>query len=102
MATEQQLTLTIFGREYRVACAPEERDDLIACARYVDMKMTAIRDTGKVMGADRVAVMAALQLAQELFAAKASGGVSMGELRRRLKQLNEVADEMLAPQEKLF
>jgi cell division protein ZapA len=102
LATEQHLTLTIFGRDYRVACAAEERDDLIACARYVDMKMTAIRDTGKVMGADRVAVMAALQLAQELFAAKSAGGVSMGELRRRLKQLNEVADEMLAPQEKLF
>ncbi len=102
MASEQQLNLTIFGREYRVACAPEERDDLIACARYVDMKMSAIRDTGKVMGADRVAVMAALQLAQELFAAKSSGGVSMGEMRRRLKQLNDVADEMLAPQEKLF
>ncbi|MGE5337177.1 MAG: cell division protein ZapA [Gemmatimonadota bacterium] len=102
MAADQQLTLTIFGREYRVACAPEERDDLIACARYVDMKMSAIRDAGKVMGADRVAVMAALQLAQELFAAKSAGGVSIGEMRRRLKQLNEVADEMLAPQEKLF
>jgi cell division protein ZapA (FtsZ GTPase activity inhibitor) len=54
------------------------------------------------MGADRVAVMTALQLAQELFAAKAAGGVSMGELRRRLKQMNEIADDMLAPQEKLF
>jgi cell division protein ZapA len=100
--TAEQLTLSIFGRDYRVACTPEERDDLIACARYVDQKMSAIRDTGKVMGADRVAVMAALQLAQELFAAKSAGGVSMGEMRKRLRQLNEIADEMLVPQEKLF
>jgi cell division protein ZapA len=99
---QESLTLTIFGRDYRIACAPEERADLVACARYVDARMNDIRDTGKVMGADRVAVMAALQIAQELFTAKAGGGASLGEIRRRLRQLNEMADEMLATQEKLF
>jgi cell division protein ZapA len=102
VTTEQQLTLTIAGRDYRVACAPQERDDLLACARYVDMKMNAIREGGKVMGADRVAVLAALQMAQELFAAKAVGGLSLSDVRRRVKQLNELADGMLAPQERLF
>ena len=101
MATET-LTLTIFGREYRIACTAEERADLIACARYVDARMNDIRDTGKVMGADRVAVMAALQIAQELFTAKAGGGASLGELKQRVKRLNEIADDMLATQEKLF
>lgn len=99
---QESLTLTIFGRDYRVACSPEERADLVACARYVDAKMSDIRDTGKVMGADRVAVMAALQIAQELFSAKAGGGASLGEIKRRVRQLNEIADEMLATQEKLF
>jgi cell division protein ZapA len=98
----EPLTLTIFDREYRIACSPDERADLIACARYVDARMKDIRDAGKVMGADRVAVMAALQIAQELFSAKAGGGASLGEVKRRLKQLNEMADEMLATQEKLF
>jgi cell division protein ZapA len=99
---QESLTLTIFGRDYRIACAPEERADLVACARYVDAKMNDIRDTGKVMGADRVAVMAALHIAQELFSAKAGGGASLGEIKRRIRQLNEIADEMLATQEKLF
>ena len=99
---QESLTLTIFGREYRVACSPDERADLIACSRYVDARMNDIRDTGKVMGADRVAVMAALQIAQELFSAKAGGGATLGEVKRRVKQLNEIADEMLATQEKLF
>jgi len=99
---QESLTLTIFGRDYRIACSPEERADLISCARYVDAKMNDIRDTGKVMGADRVAVMAALQIAQELFSAKAGGGASLGEIKRRMKQLNDMADEMLATQEKLF
>jgi cell division protein ZapA len=99
---QESLLLTIFGRDYRIACAPEERADVVACARYVDARMNDIRDSGKVMGADRVAVMAALQIAQELFSAKAGGGASLGEVKRRLRQLNELADEMLATQEKLF
>ncbi len=99
---QESLTLTIFGRDYRIACAPEERADLVACARYVDARMNDIREAGKVMGADRVAVMAALQIAQELFTVKAGGGASLGEMRRRLRQLNEMADDMLATQEKLF
>jgi cell division protein ZapA len=99
---QESLTLTIFGRDYRIACAPEERADLVACARYVDARMNDIREAGKVMGADRVAVMAALQIAQELFTVKAGGGASLGEVRRRLRQLNEMADQMLATQEKLF
>ena len=99
---QESLTLTIFGRDYRIACAPDERADLIACARYVDARMNDIRDTGKVMGADRVAVMAALQIAQELFSAKAGGGASLGEIKQRLRRLYEMADEVLATQEKLF
>jgi cell division protein ZapA len=74
----------------------------MACARYVDQKMEAIRSTGKVLGADRIAVMAALQIAQELMAAKNADGISIVELRRRLRDLNALADDMLAPQEKLF
>lgn len=97
-----KLSLSILGREYRVACAPEEKATLLACAQYVDQKMGAIRDGGKVLGADNVAVLAALQLAQELFAARNADGLAVGELRRRLRELNALADEMLAPQEKLF
>lgn len=96
------LELSILGRSYRVACKPEERSDLMACARYVDQKMEAIRASGKILGADRIAVMAALQIAQELMAAKNSDGVSIVELQRRLRDLNALADDMLAPQEKLF
>jgi len=64
--------------------------------------MEAIRASGKVLGADRIAVMAALQISQELMAAKNSDGISIVELRRRLRDLNALTDDMLAPQEKLF
>jgi cell division protein ZapA len=98
----EQITLSILGREYRVACRPEERNELLACAHYVDQKMTAIRDSGKVLGADRVAVMAALQIAQELFGNKGADGTELADVRRRLRDLTSMVDEILAPQEKLF
>ena len=98
----EQLTVTILGREYRVACRSEERDELLACAQYVDRKMAAVRDGGKVLGADRIAVLVALQLAQELFGMRNADGVPIADLRRRLRELNDLAADMLAPQERLF
>ena len=98
----EQLQLSILGREYRIACAPEERETLQACARYVDQKMSAIREGGKVLGADRIAVLAALQIAQELFAVRSTDGATAGDVRRKLRELHALADEMLVPQERLF
>ena len=98
----EQLTVTIMGRDYRVACGPQERDELLACAQYIDRKMAKIRESGKVLGADRIAVLVALQLAQELFGVRNADGVPIADLRRRLRELNDLAGEMLAPQEKLF
>jgi cell division protein ZapA len=98
----EQITLNILGREYRIACRAEERAELLACAQYVDQKMLAIRDGGKILGADRVAVMAALQIAQELFHARGAGGTDVTELRRRVSQLTAQVDAVLTPQESLF
>jgi len=102
VAELEQLTVTILGREYRVACRPQERDELLACAQYVDRKMVSVRDGGKVLGADRIAVLVALQLAQELFGMRSADNVPVADLRRRLRELNDMASEMLAPQERLF
>lgn len=100
--TQETLTVTLAGREYRMACATGEKESLLTCARYVDQKMSTIQAGNKVLGADRIAALAALQIAQELFAAKSADGLSVGELRKRLRDLNTLAEEMLAPQEKLF
>jgi cell division protein ZapA len=60
----------IMGKEYRIACDPEEQDDLLQSAQQLDMQMRKMRDSGKVNGADRIAVIAALNLAHELQIAK--------------------------------
>ena len=82
-------TVTIHDREYRLACAPEDKHGAAAVLRaYVDAQ--CIRSVGgKVMGADRIAVMAALQIAQELFAARQRRRHDLGELRRRVRDCSD-------------
>lgn len=60
------ITISIMGKDYKIACAPEEQSDLLESARHLDTQMRKIRDTGKVNGPERIAVMAALNLAHEL------------------------------------
>ena len=91
----EQLTVTIMGREYRVACRPEERDELLACAQYVDRKMAGVRDSGKVLGADRIAVLVALQLAQELFGMRNSDGVPIADLAWRARMRRDTASTQM-------
>jgi cell division protein ZapA len=62
----QPVSLMIMGKEYRIACDPEEQDDLIHSARQLDVQMRKMRDSGKITGPDRIAVMAALNLAHEV------------------------------------
>lgn len=68
MSTAENLPVTIrvLEKEYQVACPPEEKDALLNSARYLDEKMREIRDERKMVGADRVAVMAALNIAHDL------------------------------------
>jgi len=60
------VSVTVLDKEFRIACPPQERDSLIRAARHLDGKMREIRHTGKVIGNDRVAVMAAINLTHEL------------------------------------
>lgn len=62
----EAVVLNIMGKEYKIACDPEERQRLIDSAQLLDKQMRQIRDSGKVNGADRIAVMAALNLVHEL------------------------------------
>lgn len=62
----QPVSLNILGKEYKIACAPDEREALLNSAQQLDKQMRKIRDTGKVSGADRIAVLAALNLAHDL------------------------------------
>lgn len=66
MSKPDSLTLTILEKEYRVACHPNERESLGASARLLNKRLEEIKSKGTVLGAERIAVMAALNLCHEL------------------------------------
>ena len=59
------VTVQILDKEYRIACPDDERDALLSSANYLNLKMKEVRDTGRVIGVDRIAVMTALNIAHE-------------------------------------
>ncbi|MEQ9463721.1 MAG: cell division protein ZapA [Haliea sp.] len=70
------VSVHILDKEYQVACPEEQQAELIVSARYLDRQMRAIRDSGKVIGLERIAVMAALNISHELLKASDQGGSS--------------------------
>ncbi len=60
------VSVHILDKEYLVACQPEEKETLLESSRHLDQKMREIRDGGKIIGTDRIAVMAALNITHEL------------------------------------
>ncbi len=64
------VSVKILDKEYQVACPPEQQAELLLSARHLDEQMRAIRATGKVIGLERIAVMAALNISHELLKAR--------------------------------
>jgi cell division protein ZapA len=92
------LDVTIMGRTYKVSCSEDERDALISAVAYLDKKMTEIKGAGRVASAERIAVMAALNIAHELLSSRNTpGGFDIEGLRRRMAAMEATLDQALAP-----
>jgi cell division protein ZapA len=102
MAEPKTVEVSLLGRNYRVACDDNEREALMQAVAYLDAKMNEIRKAGKVMGAERIAVMAALNVAHELLSVRLGTGFEVGQAKRRLLALESQIDAAIAKQEKLF
>lgn len=100
------LDVTIMGIPYKLACKDGEEAALRETVAYLDARMCAIRDAGKVKGNDRIAVMAALAVTAELLDTKSPSGplsdLSLAEVRQKISAMHEALDAALAPQENLF
>jgi cell division protein ZapA len=101
MATAKTVDVTIMGRVFTVACTDEERDGLMDAVTYLNKKMQDIRDAGKVVGVERIAIMTALNLSHELLNAK-SGDIDIGDYKRRISLMQNQIDEAIASQNKLL
>ncbi len=95
------VSVNILDKEYLIACQPEERETLLESSRHLDMKMREIRDSGKIIGTDRIAVMAALNLAHELLDQKANSKSGDIATSRRLLKLQDKIETALSTNKQL-
>ena len=96
------IEISILGRSYKIACEEGERDALMQAVAYLDGKMGEIKKAGKVNGTDRIAVMAALNIASELLTTRLGSGFDIGQAKRRIESIEAKLDEAIARQDKLF
>ncbi|MCB1842355.1 MAG: cell division protein ZapA [Halioglobus sp.] len=94
MSQPNTVTVKILDKEYQVACPEDQESDLAVSAQYLDKQMRKIRDTGKVIGVERIAVMAALNISYELLRA-AQGHETDKPATDGLMRLQRKLDEAL-------
>lgn len=90
------VSVRILDKEYQVACPQEEVDALAASARHVDQQMRKIRESGKVFGLDRIAVMTALNMANELLLKRSEVAAAEDRTEEMVKDLTYRITEALA------
>ncbi len=96
-----QVSVRILDKEYQVACPANERTDLLDSAEILNAKMREIRDSGRIVGIDRIAVMAALNMANDLLHAQARDRTLDGDVSSRLKLISERVESVLVGSQQL-
>ena len=95
----ERVDISILGRDYSLSCHSDEKQALTAAAQHVSQLAGRIQGSGKVSGNERIAVMAAIQVAVELLSVKAPdgplGGLAVGDFKRRIDDMNVMLDAAL-------
>jgi cell division protein ZapA len=99
--TYAQVSVRILDKEYQVACPASERTDLLDSAEILNQKMREILDNGRVVGLDRIAVMAALNMANDLLHAQARDRLLEGDISARLKHISDRVENVLGESRQL-
>lgn len=94
MSNVKAVEVSIMGRDFTVSCTDEERLDLMHAVAFLDKKMRDIRDTGKIVGVERIAIMTALNLSHELLSSK-TGEVDTGDFKRRITKMQDEIDQVV-------
>jgi cell division protein ZapA len=102
MSEAKTLQISIMGRDFRVACPENEQASLLEAVDYLNRKMLEIRDAGKIIGLERIAIMAALNIAHEMLTMKVGGGFDIGDVKRRMARMETVIDQAVSEQTNLF
>ena len=96
-----QVSVRILDKEYQVACPASERTDLLDSAEVLNERMREIQDSGRIVGLDRIAVMAALNMANDLLHAQARDKALEGDVSERLKLISDRVESVLGDTQQL-
>jgi len=91
----EPVSITILDRKYQFACSPEERKDLIAAAQNLDELMKDIRESGRLMSLERIALQAALNLSDELLKMRRSSELRTEKIDNKIRMLADQLDDAL-------
>ncbi len=94
-STSDGVSISILGKEFMVACPPDERPSLVEAGRYLDAKMREILASGKVIGTERTAIIAALNITAELLAVQRRGAMPEN-VSERIKNLQDRIESALS------
>ncbi len=95
MTDAQPINISILDKDYKVACPPGEQSALLESAKYLDSKMREVRDSGNIMGSERIAVITALNMANDLLRSSNVDKELGNELPPRLKDLESKISRVL-------
>ncbi len=101
MSNLSTVVVNILGKEYQVACPEDEVEALTKSARYLDQKMEEIRGSGKVVGLDRIAVMAALNITNAFLNGQDTLSETQGVISERINHLSDKVSNALAQHKQL-
>ncbi len=93
--------ITIMGREFRVSCTDDEKPQLLEAVALVNLKMSELKERSKTVGLERIAVMAALNIAHEYLTTRV-GGFDIADLRGRINAMETTIDQAMSDQDELF
>lgn len=102
MNVHHTLEFELQNQKFRIACREEERPELLKAVAYLDGKMNEVRDLGKVINSERVAMLAAIKITHELLGMKAYTGFDLMEFTRRMQDMQSKIDQSLGEQSTLF
>ena len=91
------MSITILDRKYQFACTPEERKDLLAAAQHLDERMKEIKESGRLMSLERIALQAALNLTDELLKIRKDASLRKEKIDSKIRMLADRLDSALGP-----
>ena len=89
------VSVTILEKIYQFACEPDQRDDLVEAARQLDETMTAIKDSGRLMSLERIALQAALNFSAEVVKMQRNEHIRKEKIDRKIRMLADQLDDAL-------